>query len=209
MNPTVSPTTKDDLTLTCQRCKNIWQRRNLETLPKSCPRCGSRYWQKPLTPYWESYYKEKAAFQQAQEQQRIATKQEYIQTILNMINQPDSLKIYYCPNQASLEPIKDHCTNWLPENTIDKTRTDYDKINAELYQLGHTIATTAQGVFPAIKGMISKNLLPHNKVFFIKIEGSSQYIYSFNPDGTVQKFWGYQWPPQPPVGKIKNWLAIQ
>ena len=38
--------------LECLRCKHKWIRRG-EVNPKTCPKCKSPYWQKPLTDYWK------------------------------------------------------------------------------------------------------------------------------------------------------------
>jgi len=39
--------------LECKRCDHTWMQRG-ESKPKACPRCNSRYWNKPLTEYWKS-----------------------------------------------------------------------------------------------------------------------------------------------------------
>lgn len=195
-----NPISDDGKTLTCQRCGKSWARKYSDRLPKACSKCGSRYWQKPLTPYWASFRKEQAAAKEAAEIKLITTQQEHLQKILAKIHQPDTVKVYYCPNPADLEIIKDRCTFWLPENSPDPK-----PLAKELYQVGHTVATASQISFNTIRGMIKDELLPYDKVFFIKIEDPSQYIYSFNPDGTVRKFWGYKWPdgiePAPATGR--------
>lgn len=36
---------KTDFVLTCGTCKGTWMRRS-ENLPKQCPKCGDRHWNK-------------------------------------------------------------------------------------------------------------------------------------------------------------------
>lgn len=40
--------------LTCERCGYQWFSRSNNNKPKTCPKCKSPYWQKPLTKYWKS-----------------------------------------------------------------------------------------------------------------------------------------------------------
>jgi DNA-directed RNA polymerase subunit RPC12/RpoP len=185
----------DKLTLTCQRCGESWIRRDMTKLPKSCARCGSRYWQKPLTPYWESYRKEQAAQKLANEIQVIANQEEYIFTILTKLNQPDVLKIYCSLHQPELEPIRHLCNFWLPEKMAHEIDpTEQEKFVNTLYQPGNTIATTSEMLFRVARNKVAKGLLFYKKVFLIKIRSNTQYIYSLNPDGTTKVFWGYKWP---------------
>lgn len=192
----IDQTITDKLTLTCQRCQHSWIRRNMTKLPKTCAKCGSRYWQKPLTPYWESYRKEQAARKLANEMQVIANQEEYIFTILTKLNQPDVLRIYCSLHQPDLEPIKDICTFWLPEKTAQNQDFDeQEKFINTLYQPGNIIATTNEMMFRHARKRVEQGLLFHKKVFLIKVRSNAQYIFSLNPDGTTKVFWGYSWPP--------------
>jgi len=38
--------------LTCERCGGTWTQKGEEE-PKTCARCNSPFWKKPLTPYWK------------------------------------------------------------------------------------------------------------------------------------------------------------
>jgi predicted Zn-ribbon and HTH transcriptional regulator len=39
--------------LKCERCGNEWFQK-FDAKPKTCPDCKSRYWEKPLDPYWKA-----------------------------------------------------------------------------------------------------------------------------------------------------------
>lgn len=192
--------TPDDATLTCERCQHIWQRRNLNKLPKACPKCRSPYWQKPLTTYWTAKRQEYAAAKQARQPelkppntglQDLTARQKKFSPI---ITSPDTLKVYHAWEATALQPIKPQCTYWLPENINPQPSSE------TLYQLGNTIATTRPGVLSQLKYLIQKGL-PHNKVLWITIVKTyswqyyTQAITTFRQDGSEKDRWFYSWPP--------------
>lgn len=185
---TVNQDIKDSLILTCQRCNQSWQRRSLDKLPKACPRCRSRYWQKPLTPYWAIKRQENEAIRQAEAKQEFEARQRSIQNQMPDTNREDLLKIYFCPNIEALEPVKKHATFWLPENSLNPPTAD------QLYQLGNTIATTTENLLHAVRYRIVQKQIPHDKFLWIEILNSSQMIFTFDSDGLKQSFWPFDWP---------------
>jgi len=42
--------------LKCERCEHEWHQKG-EDLPKTCPKCKSPYWQKPMSDYWKAQKK--------------------------------------------------------------------------------------------------------------------------------------------------------
>lgn len=193
-----------DMTLTCERCGESWIRRNMNKLPKTCPRCRSRYWQSPLTPYWAAYRRnaspqeleaakqleaqQRAAIKQAEDQELAAAQQRIHQLLADQINQTENLILYTCTYQAALKPIKHICNIWLPENMNPIPSL------TQLCQLGNTIASTSPILTRTIRELISKDQLPQDKVFWINIEGSQQYVYTFTKDGITQTCYGTTWP---------------
>jgi hypothetical protein len=208
MNPTVSPTTKDDLTLNCQRCQHSWLRRNLETLPKACPACKSPYWQKPLTPYWAAkrqelahkkvnhdpileYLKYKKAAR-IEEQPYLKNPPKIKESTLLVYTTKD-LNDFDSSNDFDI--IKEAVDYWLPEIADPKPSVD------QLYQAGNTIVTTRKDM--ALKNIeikIKSGKLNPDDVYLIELAGHSnqlQEIFQFAKDGNIRGFWGFPWPPEP------------
>lgn len=192
--------TTDNTTLTCERCQHVWQRRNMNKLPKACPKCRSPYWQVPLTPYWITRRQEYAA-KAAKTQPELKPPETGLQELTTRqkkfsppITYPDSLKVYHAYNAAILQPIKHLCTYWLPEDMNPPPG------NETLYQLGNTIATTRQAVLNYLKYLIQEGL-DCNKVLWITIvktqpwQNYTQTITTFRPDGREKDRWFYSWPP--------------
>lgn len=188
-----SPISNDGKILTCQRCGKSWARKYPDHLPKACSKCGSRYWQKPLTPYWANFRKEQAATREAPENPHKPTK------YTGRIMYPDSLRVYYHQDAAILEPIKDICTHWLPEKMDPKPSL------SSLYRLNNTVATTRKTALTVLKSQMNPNWpaeerLPGEKVLWItlsKIHSGSnirQLVYTFWPDGSNRSFWDFEWP---------------
>lgn len=185
---TVNQNLESSLTLTCQRCQHFWIRRNLNKLPKTCPRCGSPAWQKAPSPYLAAKRKETEKARQ-QEAQNLETATKRIQQLQEgQLNPADLLILYSCPRTVDLEPIKDQCNFWLPEKMSPQPSA------AQLYRIGNTIASTGPMLIQVIRDMIAKEQLPYDRVFYITIEGKIQTIMTYTKEGITQTFKQFDWP---------------
>lgn len=201
---TVDQNTQDNLTLTCLRCNHAWMRRNLHKLPKTCPKCGSRYWQKPLNPYWAAKRKNQTNQKQEDLQNLIAAAQRIQQLQTGQLNPADLLILYSSPNQADLEPIKHLCNYWLPEQLDPKTSFESRQLFFnQIYQIGNTIASMDSFASHFLTEMITRQQLPHDKVFLIDIgspfpfsskKGVFKNICVFTKKGILQTCQSFDWP---------------
>lgn len=186
--PTASNQLTDDMQLKCERCNHIWFRRNPYKLPNACPRCGSRFWQSPLTQYWAAYRKAKETTSHGKPKKQEIANQMIKQLLAGQLNPADQLILYSNPNQAALEPIRHKCNIWLPE------KDDPDHNQWVLFSFGNTIATTDERLILLLQEAVAKKQLPHNYVFWINLKDNQQHIYMFTKDGHIQTCYKTAWP---------------
>lgn len=199
MTPIANQNTESNANLTCLRCQYTWTRRNFNKLPKVCPSCNSRVWQKPLDPYWKAVRKDQAAAKEIasryyDDDPLPPAEQAYLNRVKKQFMFEDTLRVYFAWDAELLLPVKDMCTYWLPEKMDPKPKAN------EIYQLNNIIATTKLISLETLKALIITNTLSHNKVLWITPVRTkpwhkyTQVVYTFNADGNEGESWFFAWP---------------
>lgn len=105
--------------LECKRCGYQWLPRNKSKKPKTCPKCKSPYWQKPLTPYWKSV-REKS--------NKDRVRNEIIDRAVALIESPYFLAASGCRDvyQEELIDVLNTLINVAPDRIKEKLKSLYD-----------------------------------------------------------------------------------